>query len=170
MVWSLFHYQKPSLDYDEKNYAAYKRVNQLYAQTLLKVRFFCFGSAAAGSAGVNHLWRFRQSITLQPNDLIWVHEYHTILVPTYVQAKIPRARIGTTLCRRRHIKASLYLCCLFSLQASIFTYRSLRRRSIASSHRLRARIYSTDSSHAGWWASKRACGQLSLAMQFVCWC
>lgn len=70
MVWSLFHYQKPSLDYDEKNYAAYKRVNQLYAQTLLK------------------------SITLQPNDLIWVHEYHTILVPTYVQAKIPRARIG----------------------------------------------------------------------------
>jgi hypothetical protein len=37
MVWSLFHYQKPSLDYDEKNYAAYKRVNQLYAQTLLKV-------------------------------------------------------------------------------------------------------------------------------------
>ncbi len=40
MVWSLFHYQKPSLDYDEKNYAAYKRVNQLYAQTLLKVLFF----------------------------------------------------------------------------------------------------------------------------------
>ena len=39
MVWSLFHYQKPSLDYDEKNYAAYKRVNQLYAQTLLKVLF-----------------------------------------------------------------------------------------------------------------------------------
>jgi trehalose-6-phosphate synthase len=36
MVWYLFHYQKPSLDYDEKNYASYKRVNQLYAQTLLK--------------------------------------------------------------------------------------------------------------------------------------
>jgi hypothetical protein len=53
------------------------------------------------------------------------------------------------------------LCCLFSAQVSIFTFRSLRRRSIASSHRLRARIYSTDSSLVGWWASKRACERLS---------
>ncbi len=37
LLWSLFHYQKPSISYDESDYRAYRQINQLFAQVLLKV-------------------------------------------------------------------------------------------------------------------------------------
>lgn len=30
----------------------------------------------------------------QPGDIIWIHDYHLLLVPSMVRQKLPKARIG----------------------------------------------------------------------------
>jgi trehalose 6-phosphate synthase len=49
-LWPLFHYFVDGFRYDDKQYEAYQRMNQRYARTLAPL--------------------------LEPDDLIWVHDYH----------------------------------------------------------------------------------------------
>jgi len=49
-LWPLFHYFVDSFRYSDTQYEVYQRVNQRFARTLLPL--------------------------LEPDDLVWVHDYH----------------------------------------------------------------------------------------------
>src|ERR1700761_2106310 len=51
-LWPLFHYRLDLVDYKRRDFAAYRRVNALFADGLAPL--------------------------LGPGDLIWVHDYHLI--------------------------------------------------------------------------------------------
>jgi trehalose 6-phosphate synthase/phosphatase len=67
-LWPLFHYFPSFVEYDDKAFKAYEEVNQIFADTLLKI--------------------------LQPNDILWIHDYQLMLLPGMVRAKVPNAKIG----------------------------------------------------------------------------
>ncbi|MEO1091434.1 MAG: trehalose-6-phosphate synthase [Pseudomonadota bacterium] len=51
-LWPLFHYRIDLATYDHRWYAAYRRINRLFAERLKKM--------------------------LRPDDMIWIHDYHLI--------------------------------------------------------------------------------------------
>jgi trehalose 6-phosphate synthase/phosphatase len=67
-VWPLFHYFPLYTTYDKDFWRGYQRVNQLFADEV----------AAAAEDG----------------DLIWIHDYHLMLVPQMLRKKLPDATIG----------------------------------------------------------------------------
>ena len=67
-LWPLFHYFPSLTHYDEQDWQEYQQVNRLYAEAVLKV--------------------------LQPDDLLWVHDYHLMLVPAMVRERLPELPIG----------------------------------------------------------------------------
>jgi len=67
-IWPLFHYFTQFVDYDASFWQAYKQVNQRTADAVL---------AAS-----------------DPGDLIWIHDYHLMLVPGMIRARRPDAVIG----------------------------------------------------------------------------
>ncbi|MEX2374095.1 MAG: trehalose-6-phosphate synthase, partial [Dehalococcoidia bacterium] len=67
-VWPLFHYLLERCDFDPEQYAAYRRVNERFAETVL------------GHA--------------RPDDLIWIHDYQLMLLPQLIRRHLPDARIG----------------------------------------------------------------------------
>jgi trehalose 6-phosphate synthase/phosphatase len=68
VVWPLFHYLLDRLPLRAQNWDAYRRVNQRFADAIVDV--------------------------MQPGDLVWVHDYHLMLVPGLVRERRPDARIG----------------------------------------------------------------------------
>jgi trehalose 6-phosphate synthase/phosphatase len=68
VLWPLFHYLLERLPYHAQDWDAYRRVNEKYADAVC----------------ANH----------RRGDLVWVHDYHLMLVPALVRARIPNARIG----------------------------------------------------------------------------
>eukprot|EP00357_Protocruzia_adherens_P007482 CAMPEP_0114995818 /NCGR_PEP_ID=MMETSP0216-20121206/13952_1 /TAXON_ID=223996 /ORGANISM="Protocruzia adherens, Strain Boccale" /LENGTH=266 /DNA_ID=CAMNT_0002359925 /DNA_START=742 /DNA_END=1539 /DNA_ORIENTATION=- len=67
ILWPLFHYMlTPLADYDvntmDKQWDAYKVANKLFAETVVSV--------------------------YQEHDLIWVHDYHLMLVPKYIRKRL----------------------------------------------------------------------------------
>ncbi|MEP0068537.1 alpha,alpha-trehalose-phosphate synthase (UDP-forming) [Pyruvatibacter sp.] len=52
-LWPLFHFRTGLVQYDRQNFAGYERVNASFAKSLLPL--------------------------IQPDDLIWVHDYHFLL-------------------------------------------------------------------------------------------
>ncbi|KAI8988048.1 glycosyltransferase family 20-domain-containing protein [Mycotypha africana] len=72
MLWPLLHYMiwNDATDgrLERKQWEAYAAVNQIYADFV--------------------------SDLYQDGDIIWVHDYHLLLVPSMVRAKHPKARIG----------------------------------------------------------------------------
>jgi trehalose 6-phosphate synthase/phosphatase len=67
-LWPLFHYFQEHCDFDEKNWATYRDVNRRFADAV----------AAA----------------YRPGDMVWVHDYHLLLVPRLIRERIPGVRVG----------------------------------------------------------------------------
>lgn len=67
-IWPLFHYFPVYAEYDKGFWRAYQRVNTAFANVV------------AGTA--------------KPNDTIWVHDYHLMLLPKLLRERLPKAMIG----------------------------------------------------------------------------
>jgi trehalose 6-phosphate synthase/phosphatase len=67
-LWPLFHYFTQNAIYDRRFWRAYVRVNKLFCDEIIKI------------AG--------------PEDMIWIHDYHLMLLPQLIREKIPDATIG----------------------------------------------------------------------------
>ena len=59
MLWPLFHYHPGEITFDESAWNAYKEVNRLFAQAVLK--------------------------DVRDGDIIWVHDYHLMLLPALLR-------------------------------------------------------------------------------------
>lgn len=68
VLWPLLHGFEPTIHVGEASWSSYARANEEFAGTAL---------AASGSS-----------------DLIWIQDYHLMLVPALMRAKRPKARIG----------------------------------------------------------------------------
>ena len=72
ILWPVFHYQIPdhpkSKAYEDHSWVYYVKVNQLFADRIIKD------------------WK--------KGDIIWVHDYHLLLVPSMLRKALPDAQIG----------------------------------------------------------------------------
>ncbi|MFT5207538.1 MAG: trehalose 6-phosphate synthase/phosphatase [Candidatus Omnitrophota bacterium] len=67
-LWPLLHYFMGHCVFNENQWSVYKAVNQKFADKIVKVS--------------------------RADDLIWIHDFHLMLVPSMVRLKKPNARIG----------------------------------------------------------------------------
>ena len=67
-IWPLFHYFPQYAHYDWEEWEAYRAINQIFADRLVDL--------------------------LRPEDSVWVHDYHLLLVPAMVRRALPEANIG----------------------------------------------------------------------------
>lgn len=67
-LWPLFHYFTQYTTYSKNLREAYKRVNELFCKTVVKIA--------------------------NPDDIIWVHDYHLMLLPRLIRERLPEATIG----------------------------------------------------------------------------
>ena len=67
-IWPLFHYQSMFTSYDEKNWQEYIEVNKKFARKVLEYA--------------------------NEDDIIWVHDYHLLLLPGLLRKALPEAKIG----------------------------------------------------------------------------
>ena len=67
-LWPLFHYVPSFVEYDEKTFKCYEEVNRIFADKLLEF--------------------------LQPNDVLWIHDYQLMLLPGMIREQRPDATIG----------------------------------------------------------------------------
>jgi len=71
VLWPIMHYLPNYCDFEEKDWKAYQEVNKLFARVFLK-----------------------ESDFNEQRDLIWIHDYHLMLLPSLIREKVPQARIG----------------------------------------------------------------------------
>ncbi len=67
-IWPLFHYFPLYAEYSEDFWQAYERVNAAFANVV------------SGIA--------------KPNDIIWIHDYHLMLLPKLLRERLPKATVG----------------------------------------------------------------------------
>lgn len=67
-IWPLFHYFPTYTVFDEEYWENYKIVNQKFCDEIVDI--------------------------VQPDDVIWVHDYHLMLLPHMLREKLPKAKIG----------------------------------------------------------------------------
>src|SRR5207248_2705005 len=67
-IWPLFHYFPTYAKFREEDWAQYVKVNEEFRDSILKV--------------------------YQPNDTVWVHDYHLMLLPKLLREKLPDLSIG----------------------------------------------------------------------------
>ncbi len=67
-IWPLFHCFTQYPVYDKSLWESYKHVNQVYANELLSI--------------------------IKPNDTVWIHDYHLMLLPKLLREKMPDLKIG----------------------------------------------------------------------------
>lgn len=67
-IWPLFHYFIQYANFDKKLWEAYKRVNEIFCGIVLEIA--------------------------NPDDIIWIHDYHLMLLPKLIREKLPNAKIG----------------------------------------------------------------------------
>ena len=67
-IWPLFHYFPTYAKFDEEYWTQYVKVNEVFRDSILKV--------------------------VQPGDVVWVHDYHLMLVPKLLREKVPDLTIG----------------------------------------------------------------------------
>ncbi|QJW89499.1 bifunctional alpha,alpha-trehalose-phosphate synthase (UDP-forming)/trehalose-phosphatase [Spirosoma taeanense] len=68
VLWPLFHYFPSYVDYHDEDLAAYQTANQQVCEKVMEL--------------------------LQPNDLVWVHDYHFLALPQLIREQEPKATIG----------------------------------------------------------------------------
>ncbi|HOI13416.1 MAG TPA: bifunctional alpha,alpha-trehalose-phosphate synthase (UDP-forming)/trehalose-phosphatase [Methanoculleus sp.] len=67
-LWPLLHYFNLFADYDPKTWQVYQRVNERFCDAVMEVA--------------------------RPDDTIWVHDYHLMLLPQMLRERLPDAEIG----------------------------------------------------------------------------
>ncbi|MBV8814471.1 MAG: bifunctional alpha,alpha-trehalose-phosphate synthase (UDP-forming)/trehalose-phosphatase [Verrucomicrobia bacterium] len=67
-LWPLLHYLPNFLRYEPAWWEQYQQVNELFAKKVLEIA--------------------------NPGDLVWVHDYHLMLVPAILRAAAPKFKIG----------------------------------------------------------------------------
>ncbi len=67
-IWPLFHYFNHFAAYDKQQWNVYKKVNETFCRSVLEVA--------------------------RPDDTIWVHDYHLMLLPEMLREELPDASIG----------------------------------------------------------------------------
>jgi trehalose 6-phosphate synthase/phosphatase len=67
-LWPLFHYVPSFVEFDEETFKSYEAVNRIFADKLLSF--------------------------LQPNDILWIHDYQLMLLPGMIREQRPDATIG----------------------------------------------------------------------------
>ena len=67
-VWPLFHYFPSLTRFKDEYWEEYKEVNGLYAEALFSL--------------------------LRPDDVVWVHDYHLMLLPRLLRERFPEMAIG----------------------------------------------------------------------------
>ncbi len=67
-LWPLFHYFTTYCTYDRSEWKAYEKVNRSFCRRVMEI--------------------------LQPGDLVWVHDYHLLLLPDLIRREAPDASIG----------------------------------------------------------------------------
>jgi len=67
-LWPTCHYFVQYIDYDQKYWESYKRVNQKFADVI--------------------------SENLEPKDIVWIHDYQLMLVPQMLRSKMPDITVG----------------------------------------------------------------------------
>jgi len=70
-IWPLFHYFTEYVVYSKNLWQAYERVNEVFSNTVVKVA--------------------------EPGDIIWVQDYHLMLLPKLLRERLPEAAIGVFL-------------------------------------------------------------------------
>lgn len=68
ILWALLHYHPGSITFDESAWAAYQQVNQLFADRIAN--------------------------DTQENDLIWIHDYHLMLLPALLRVKLNEKKVN----------------------------------------------------------------------------
>ena len=67
-IWPLFHYFTQRTIYGKNSWESYKRVNEHFCNVVTKIA--------------------------KPDDQIWIHDYHLMLLPQLLRKKLPDAAIG----------------------------------------------------------------------------
>ena len=67
-IWPLFHYFPSLTTFDEELWQHYVSVNQAFAETVLEI--------------------------LHPDDLVWIHDYHLMLLPKILRERVPHVLSG----------------------------------------------------------------------------
>ncbi|MFA5422931.1 MAG: bifunctional alpha,alpha-trehalose-phosphate synthase (UDP-forming)/trehalose-phosphatase [Phycisphaerae bacterium] len=67
-LWPLFHYFPTYTIYEERFWQFYATVNELFCENVAKIA--------------------------RPDDFIWVHDYHLMLLPQMLRTRLPKASIG----------------------------------------------------------------------------
>ena len=67
-IWPLFHYFPTYARYDEACWDQYRQVNESFSLTLQEA--------------------------IRPNDTVWIHDYHLMLLPHLLRKVLPKLRIG----------------------------------------------------------------------------
>jgi trehalose 6-phosphate synthase/phosphatase len=67
-IWPLFHYFPSLTSYDEKLWNNYKHVNEIFCEVISKI--------------------------LMPGDVLWIHDYHFMLLPGMIRQRFPDTPIG----------------------------------------------------------------------------
>lgn len=67
-IWPLFHYFVQFAIYEKDYWKAYKRVNEAFCDEIMDVA--------------------------EPDDIIWIHDYHLMILPELLKQKLPGAKIG----------------------------------------------------------------------------
>lgn len=67
-LWPLFHYFSLYTVFDNQSWSFYRRVNEKYCDLVLQ--------------------------HVQPEDMIWIHDYHLMLLPQMLREKLPQHSIG----------------------------------------------------------------------------
>ncbi len=68
VIWPLFHYFFSHVRYRDEYWEAYKQVNTLFCEKALQI--------------------------IEPDDIVWVQDYHLMLLPQMIREKMPQVSIG----------------------------------------------------------------------------
>ncbi len=67
-IWPLFHYFPSYAVYDPDYWTNYKDVNEIFCNAVME--------------------------TIKPDDIVWIHDYHLMLLPKLLKEKMPDVPIG----------------------------------------------------------------------------
>jgi len=67
-IWPLFHYFTQFTEFEKKYWESYKRVNRLFADEVIK--------------------------NIEKDDIVWIHDYHLLLLPGMIRKVFPEISIG----------------------------------------------------------------------------
>jgi len=67
-IWPLFHYFTSNVVYDEEGWDYYKKVNEAFCEAVVQI--------------------------IRPDDVVWIHDYHLMLLPKLIREKVPDVSIG----------------------------------------------------------------------------